>query len=135
MKFKHEKDKMFFSLLHPAIIMIYADLFLYAKEKHNLDLVITQTISTPEEDKALGRVSDAHRTARAIDVSVKGMDKTQIYDLCNYINTRWVYKKYHYMSNNGAYRLAYYHVGSAPHIHLAIHKKFAQNISMLASAN
>jgi hypothetical protein len=129
-EFKNEKDKMLFSLLHPAIIMIYSDLYLYAKEKHNVNLVVTQTISDKEQDQALNRVSDSHRTGRAIDIRTKDLDITIINDLVEYINTRWVYKKYHYTARSGVKRLAYYHVGSAEHIHLAIGAQFSQNINI-----
>ncbi len=60
LEFKNEKDRMFFTLLHPALIMIYADLYLYAKEKYNINLVITDTVSKPAIDAGLGRVSLSH---------------------------------------------------------------------------
>lgn len=134
-KFKEEKDKMFFTMLHPAIIMIYADLYLYAKEKHNIDLVVTDTISTYEEDMSLGRISDAHRTARALDIRTKNIDTMIVRDLISYINNKWIYKKYHYMSRDGVSRLAYYHNHRGEHIHLAIHKKFSKSIPLHTSEN
>ena len=126
-KFKQDKDKMLFSLLHPALIMIYTDLYLYAKEKYHVDLVVTATISTPDEDKILGRKSKAHQEARALDIRTKYPNLTvyDIQDLVNYINTRWKYKKYHYLSKSGVKRLAYYHVGNAEHIHLSIGAQYA----------
>ena len=133
-KFKNEKDSMLFSLLHPALIMIYCDLFLYAKEKHNVELVITETITTKEQDKALNRTSDAHQKGIAVDIRTKGIDAFIVADIIEYINGRWVYKKYHYVSGSGVNRLAYYHIGSEEHIHLQIHQKFAQN-NLLAGLN
>jgi hypothetical protein len=127
LKFKEEKDKMLFSMLNPILIMIYADLYLYAKEKYNVELVITDTISTLEKDKELGRVSASHREARAIDIRTKDIDAFTVNDLVNYINTRLAYKKYHYMSKSGVKRLAYYHTHRGEHIHLAIHKKYANS--------
>lgn len=125
-EFKNEKDKMLFSLLHPALIMIYCDLYLYAKEKHNITLVLTETITTKEQDKALGRVSDSHQKGIAVDIRANDIDTIIVKDLVNYINTRWQYKRYHYMARSGNLRLAYDH-GKAEnyHIHLQIHQKFA----------
>lgn len=132
LRFKEDKDKMLFSLLHPALIMIYADMYLYAKEKYHVDLVITDTISTPAQDAALGRVSTSHQEGRAIDIRTKyPNDALSVYDvqeLCNYINTRWQYKKYHYMSRSGVKRLAYYHTHRGEHIHLAIHQNYSNPI-------
>ena len=127
LKFKQDKDKMLFSLLHPALIMIYTDLYLYAKEKYHVDLVITDTISTADEDAAIGRVSTAHQEGRAIDIRTRypNLSVYDVQDLVNYINTRWQYKKYHYMSRSGVKRLAYYHTHRGEHIHLAIHQRYA----------
>jgi hypothetical protein len=128
--FKNEKDRMLFTELHIILIMIYADLASYAKDTYGVDLVITQTVTTKEEDVKLGRVSDAHREKRAIDVRTKDLDIKIVNDLVNYINNKWAYKKYHYQSRSGMTRLAYYHTGTAEHIHLAIHKKYAYNINI-----
>ena len=125
LNFKKEEDKMLFSLLHPALIMIYTDLHLYAWEKHRVNLVITQTVSTMEQDKKLGRVSSSHREHRAIDIRTKDLPILVVNDLVSYINTRWAYKKYHYLSNSGSRRLAYFHHGSEQHIHLAIGAQYA----------
>ena len=105
--------------------MIFSDLYWYAKVNHNVELVITQTISTPEIDKRLNRVSKSHLEKRAIDIRTKNLDKKVIDDLLYYINNKSAYKDYRYMSKSGVKRLAYYHIGTEEHLHLAIHKKFA----------
>jgi len=127
-EFKNKEDRMFFTLLHPALIMIYSDLYLYAKEKHKVHLVITDTISTPERDASLGRVSTSHQKGLAIDIRTKDIDAFVVSDIVSYINSRWIYKNYHYLSKSGIKRLAYYHVGNEEHIHLAIHKKYQNPI-------
>jgi len=129
MKFKHEKDMLLFTSLHPILIMIYADLHWYAKFRHNVDLVITATVSTKEEDKLLNRVSSSHSEdeRRALDIRTKDLDPFVISDIIQYINNKEDYKKYRYLSNSGQYRLAYFHVSTAPHIHLSIHKNFSHS--------
>ena len=124
-KFKKDKDKTLFCCLHPVLIMIFSDLYWYARANHNVELVITQTISTKEIDKSLNRVSKSHLEKRAIDIRTKNLDKKIIDDLLYYINNKWAYKDYRYMSKSGVKRLAYFHVGTEEHLHLAIHKKFA----------
>jgi hypothetical protein len=125
MKFKHEKDMLLFTSLHPVLIMIYADLHWYARSRHFVDLTITDTISTLAEDKKLNRTSSSHREARAIDIRTKDLDTFLVADLVNYINSKKEYKRFHYLSNNGQKRLAYLHgEDENEHIHLAIHSQF-----------
>lgn len=128
LEFKEEKHRMLFTLLNPILIQIYAELYNYAKEKHGINLVITDTVSTPAQDASLGRISTSHQEGRAIDIRTKDIDVFIVQDLCNYINTRWHFKKYHYMSRSGIKRLAYYHTHRGEHIHLAIHQKYANNL-------
>ena len=123
-KFKHEEDKEMFTLLHPLLVMIFADMAYYAQSRHNIDLVVTDTISTLEEDKALNRVSSSHRRKIALDIRTANIDAFIVSDIIEYINKKSEYNKYKYVSLSGVRRLAYYHVGSAEHIHLAIHSQF-----------
>ena len=129
MIFKNKKDKEMFTLLHPILIMIYADLNYYAKSNFNIDLVVTQTISTLEEDERLKRKSPSHRQSRALDIRTRNLDRLIVEKLVHYINSRWNYKDYHYLTQSGKKRLAYFHKmkGGAEHIHLAIHSKFKPN--------
>ena len=127
--FKNNKDRELFCFLHPALIMIYADLANYAKNKHDIDLVVTQTITTEDQDKVLRRTSPSHRECRAIDIRTNNIDVFIVADLVDYINNKKQYEDYRYMSRSGVTRLAYYHVGSAEHIHLAIHARYAANLS------
>lgn len=124
LKFKNNRDKELFLCLHPILIMIYSDLFWYTKNKYGIDLVVTSTISTMEEDKKLGRTSDSHRTCRALDIRTKDIDVFIVDNIVHYINNKWQYKPFHYTSKSGASRLAYLHTGTAEHIHLSIGAKF-----------
>ena len=125
MKFKHDRDKENFLMLHPLVIMIFSDLNWYARLHHNIDLTVTDTISTPERDAALGRVSLSHQRGLAIDIRTKDMPMHVAKDLERYINHKKEYFKYKYLSRTGARRLAYLHGhGEEQHIHLAIHARF-----------
>ena len=126
MNFKHERDKMLFHEVHVVLQLIFADMNLYSFLNFNKQLVITDTVSTLSEDKRLGRVSSSHRQKRAIDISVKGISDKQVSELLDFINYKPEYREYHYLSNGGAYRLAYRHdSNNGDHIHLAIHSRFA----------
>lgn len=123
--FKYERDRKLFSCLHPILIMIFADLARYAQEKHGYKLVVTQTITTEAQDRALNRQSNSHRTCRAIDIRTKDMPFMVRDSLLNYINNKPEWKKYHYERSSGGHILAYFHNGTAEHIHLAIHARYA----------
>ena len=125
LEFKNDEDRMLFTFLNPILIMIYADLFVYAKEKHGVELVVTDTISDLATDKQYGRTSASHRESRAMDIRTKDLDAFVVNDLVSYINTKEAYGRYKYMSSSGERRLAYYHIGTHEHIHLSIHSKFA----------
>lgn len=124
MEFKNKKDRDLFFLLAPSLIMIYADLYQYAKTNYDIELVITSTISTKLEDERLGRTSNSHFEKRAIDIRTRDIDPFIVGELVEYINNKKEYEIYHYESNNGINRLAYYHVGTEEHIHLSVHSKF-----------
>jgi len=134
MEFKNEEDRILFTTLVTPLILIYADLALYAKSKHGIDLVITETVTTDEQDLNLNRVSNAHNEdeRRALDIRTKDVNPFIISDLVLYINNKEEFKKYHYLSNSGIKRLAYLHVGTAEHIHLCIHKKFSHNLALIS---
>ena len=122
--FKHDKDKELFFTLHPLLLLIYMDMAWYAKSIHGIDLTITATASTEAEDKALGRTSTAHRKKIALDIRSKNINAFITNDLITYINSKEAYKSYRYESYSGIKRLAYLHVGSAEHIHVALHSSF-----------
>ena len=133
MDFKHEKDVKLFTTLAAPLIMIFADLYWYAKTKHGISLVVTSTVSTLEEDIALRRTSSGHRDFRALDFRTKDLDAFIIEDLVKYINNKPEYKKYHYMSNSGISRLAYLHgSGQNEHVHLCLHRKYSNNLALIS---
>ena len=114
-------------MLHPLLRMIFADMEHYAISRYGIDLTVTSTVSTLEEDVALGRISPAHREHRALDIRTKDIDAFIVQDLVNYINNKKEYSEYQYVSRNGVKRLAYYHTHRGEHIHLAIHSKFKKD--------
>ncbi len=124
MDFKHEKDMLLFTSLHPLLIMIYADLNWYARSRHFIDLTITETITTADEDKAIGRVSNSHQLGISVDIRTRDIDPFIVSDLIEYINNKPEYKRFHYLAFSGEKRLAFLHTHRGEHIHLQIHKTF-----------
>lgn len=128
--FKSENDRTLFSCLHPILIMIFCDLARYAQEKHGFKIIVTQTVTTKEIDFKYNRQSDSHRTCRALDIRTKDMPPQVRNDVLNYINNKEEWKEYHYERRSGGKILAYYHVGTAEHIHLAIHSRYGLKIEI-----
>jgi len=134
-RFKNKGDAVLFSSLAAPLIMIFGDLAWYAKSRHGIDLVVTETITTDEEDRALNRESSAHNESerRAMDIRANNIDAFVVSDIVQYINNKEAYKEFHYLSNSGIKRLAYLHgEGENFHIHLALHKKYSYNLALLS---
>lgn len=73
-EFKRFEDKEMLTGLHPLLLMIFFDLVAYAQMQHGVDLTVTATLSTKEEDILLGRKSSSHREARALDIRTLDLD-------------------------------------------------------------
>jgi len=71
MIFKHTKSISRSLNLHPitAALLFYS--FIWAKQRE-LPFVVTDTVSTEQEDKDLGRVLTSHKDGRAWDLSLRG---------------------------------------------------------------
>lgn len=129
-KFKNKEDQMLFSLLHPYLILVAVDMYIYAKNKHGIDIVFTDTISTPEQDLKLKRKSNSHQYGISLDFRTRDIDAFVLQDIVNYIESKPEYKKYKYLSYSGKKRLIHLHdSGNGHHGHMQIHRKYSiQNI-------
>lgn len=66
---------------HPKMSEIAQFIINYLTVKKHEQIVFTETVTTKAEDEALNRVSDTHRTRRALDLSTKGMSLELIQEL------------------------------------------------------
>lgn len=66
-KYKSERVKRRAELLHEKAIQIIIEMFYYC-EQFQMPFLVTETVTTKDEDDALGRVSPSHREARAWDL-------------------------------------------------------------------
>lgn len=126
MKFKNKKDQELFFALHPILILIVADMNLYASQNFDTSLTITDTISTKEQDERLGRRSTSHQRGVACDIRTRDLTPNQIDELKDYINSKEEYEDYKYLSFSGEKRLAYFHDnGNGAHFHVQIHSRYS----------
>lgn len=126
MKFKHEKDRYMFHELHAVLQLIVLDMNWYAITNFGKSLTITSTVSTPEEDEKLNRVSKSHLHKIAVDLRARDFTKAERAELSDYINYKPEYRKYHYLSMSGTKRLTFVHDNSnGIHWHTALHSSLA----------
>jgi len=122
MQFKHRKDMELFFKLHPILMAIMVDMYSYCYD-NNMPFVVTDTISTTQEDKELGRISSSHRTHRAADVRVRGWDNLELKDFQNYFNEK--YKDVAAVSKSGDKNLFLVHNSGHGIRHIQIHSKYS----------
>lgn len=70
MKYKSKTVEERFSYLHPKLKEILAEMDAYCLE-HGVDFTLTETVTLPSEDAALGRKSDTHVSRRAADLRTR----------------------------------------------------------------
>lgn len=122
-KFKFDKDDrpMFFEL-HFLLHMVIVDMAAWCK-KRNIDFVITDTVSSVEEDAILGRVSSSHRERRAIDLRSWTFDPKYRKKFITHFNRK--YRDIASISKRDLKpRLVVWH-GNPKHFHIAINAKYA----------
>ena len=123
MKFKHEKDLKRFTKMHPVAIRILGEMCEYCYFK-DMPFVVTSTVTTKQEDDALGRKSSTHRTGRAFDLSIEGWTERQTSLFVGYFSTKFI--DVAAISNNGKpVLIPDINHGSAPHIHVQINRLYS----------
>ena len=110
----------------PALLQVMCGLIRFCEDE-KLPLVITSVVSTEEEDKALGRRSDTHRTGRAFDVRTRDWTDATLIKVINFLNDN--FKHLGALGNSGDLTLVVdKSKTSAPHLHVQIHRKFSATI-------
>jgi hypothetical protein len=118
-EFKSDEIKSGFDKLHPLVKDIVKSVGEWSMAYDKKPITLTETLSTPERDKKLKRLSPAHSQGRAVDIRTIGMSKQKLILLMQTFSDK--FKHLGYLSQSGQRRLMYYHDnGNGPHIHLAI---------------
>lgn len=129
MKFKTELVKERFKFMHPVVQEIAKEMDEWAMKEFKIELTITATYSTPEEDKAIGRVSDTHRTGRAFDVRTSDLPEALVANLCAVFRKK--YLKLGAVSNGHANLIVYRPHGTGPHLHVQLNRKFTHTSGVI----
>lgn len=131
--FKHEKDKSKFLYLHPIALLLLFDMNWWAQER-GLPFLVTDTVTTKEEDIFLGRQSDTHRTGRAFDISIHGWSTDDIDEFMYHFKEK--YEEYAAVNKHGdTVLIPPINHGTAPHFHVQIHAKYTQPVQKFANSD
>ena len=123
MKFKDSKTEARFKDLHPMAQQIATDMDEWAQKNYKIELTLTATVSTIEEDKELKRQSDTHRSRRAWDVRVKDLHESLIAELCAVFRKK--YGKHGAMVGGSPSLIVYKPHGTGPHLHCQLNRKYS----------
>lgn len=126
-KTKRVKDRA--HLLHPIIKEIMVNSIEWFRD-YGVSLIITETVTTEEEDKKLNRVSSTHRQGRAFDFRTRDLDHDLIEDyIIDFTNS---YGAFGAISpKDFKPRLFVWHnSGHGDHVHVQISAKYAVNYNL-----
>jgi hypothetical protein len=98
-----------------------------------LPVSITETVTTPEEDQKLKRVSKSHAEGRAFDLSTRGWDEQDIALFMKNFNQK--YAAVAAIGGSGKPTLIVRHdTGHGDHFHFQINAKYALHDILVGSA-
>jgi hypothetical protein len=122
--FKTDFNFQGFPRLHPQMQEVATFLIDYALRIGVIDPVITETFTTKEIDKALGRVSASHSEGRAIDFRTWNLKPDQLKSIYDALNGE--YKHIGAITKVGTRQLVVYHdIGKGPHFHVQLDRRFS----------
>lgn len=122
MNFKSEKVEAGFPLLHSQLRDICWEMLRYCFE-NGMSFVITETVTTAEEDKALGRKSTSHREGRAVDIRTGFWPAKKRQAFMDHFDA--LYGNFGAVTPAGETRLLVFHdSGHGEHIHCQLHSSF-----------
>ena len=128
MKFKDKETEDRFPLMHDQVQKVAKEMDNWLINKFNIELTITATVSTKDEDRKLGRVSDTHRTGRAFDVRTRDLPDNVIAEFCAHFRKKYN-NPYGAMSGGQRNLIVYRPHGTGPHLHIQFNRTFTKVIN------
>jgi hypothetical protein len=123
MKFKDDVIAARFDDMNKLAQTIATEMDQWSQKNYGIELTIAATVSTLEEDKQLGRVSDTHRTRRAWDVRTRDLPDSLVAEMIAAINKK--YGKYGAVASAIPQLIVNKPHGSGPHLHCQLSRKYA----------
>lgn len=123
MKFKDDIIETRYGDINPLLKTILEDADDFSQKKYGIELTITATVSTFQEDKQLGRESSTHRDRRAADVRTRDLPESLITELCAYLRKK--YGKYGAVVSGTPSLVVYRPHGTGPHLHIQLNRNYS----------
>lgn len=122
MKFSTVSVQENFSKMLPRTRELAMEMDKWAQDNFKIELTLTETATSKQQDDALNRVSASHREGRAFDVRVKDLPDSLIAQMCAYFRKK--YPKLGAISKATRTKelIVYRPHGSGPHLHVQIQK-------------
>lgn len=130
--FKNEVIRYRSIFMHVLCINVMCDMAKWAEDR-SLPFVVTETVTSLEEDQILNRVSSSHREGRAFDASTRGWPEEKILQFMAHFSEK--YKGIAAVAGkSGSPTLIVRHdTGHGDHFHVQINASFKiQNIKLEA---
>lgn len=124
MKFKTELIKTRYKFLCETIQEIAYEMAEWCEDE-KIPFLVTETVTSKEEDFELKRVSATHRTARAIDVSTKVWTEDQRKSLAAHFNPRFQHVAALSIKTGEPKLIIYHDSGHGAHLHIQVGTPFA----------
>ena len=122
-KFKDKEagDRAFF--LSAQCIEIMNDMAAWCEDRQ-LPFVVTATVSTPDEDHCLNRVSSTHREGRAFDISIHGWLEVAISEFIRTFSDQFLHVAALGGATNKPELIVRHNNGNGDHMHVQVAKVF-----------
>jgi len=127
--FKNQEASRRITYLHPITLFIMMSMWEYCSFK-DLRFVVTDALSTFDEDFKLGRISKTHLTGRAFDLSIRDWSEFEITEFIKHFSHKFRYFSAISKKTNAA-KLILRHKGTADHLHVQIHSRYANRIDVM----
>jgi hypothetical protein len=123
MKFKDDVVAARYEDLHKYAKQLAEEMDKWSKDNHGTELTLTATVSSRDEDKELGRISDTHRTRRAFDIRTSNLSETLIEEMCTHFRKK--YKNLGATTSTGSQLIVNKPHGTGGHLHVQLNRKYA----------
>lgn len=121
MKFSSKRAEERFTQMKPRAQELAIEMDQWAQDNYKIELTLTETLTTTEEDYALMRKSKTHSEGRAFDIRVRDLSEDFIAKFCAYFRKK--YKNLGAVSNGGHNIIVYKTHGTGPHFHVQIRRE------------
>ena len=123
MKFSTISVQENFSKMLPRTRELAMEMDKWAQDTFKIELTLTETATTKQQDDLLNRVSSTHRDGRAFDVRVRDLPEALIAQLCAHFRKKYPTLGAISKSSNYKELIVYRPHGTGAHLHVQIKRK------------